>query len=81
MSGLPAEWTPYAPGAEIPDGFVLYQNMMIPLPAFNALSAQGFFQDPSAMPHATDVLCLAPGDNIQEDTAGSLYNKRFGVQK
>ncbi|KAJ9067212.1 hypothetical protein DSO57_1001849 [Entomophthora muscae] len=25
------------------------------------------------------MLCLAPGDNIQEDTTGNLYNKRFEV--
>ncbi|KAJ9079440.1 hypothetical protein DSO57_1035430 [Entomophthora muscae] len=28
------------------NGFVLYQNTVIPLPAFNAMSAQGFFQEP-----------------------------------
>ncbi|KAJ9068714.1 hypothetical protein DSO57_1025949 [Entomophthora muscae] len=50
MSGLPVDWTPYAPGAEIPDGFVLYQNMVISLPEFNALSAQGFFQAPFSTP-------------------------------
>ncbi|KAJ9079626.1 hypothetical protein DSO57_1033419 [Entomophthora muscae] len=50
MSGLLVDWTPYAPSAKIPDGFFLYQNMMIPLPRFNALSAQGFLQAPSAMP-------------------------------
>ncbi|KAJ9078366.1 hypothetical protein DSO57_1007401 [Entomophthora muscae] len=27
----------------------------------------------------TLMLCLAPGDNIQEDTAENLYNKRFEV--
>ncbi|KAJ9087463.1 hypothetical protein DSO57_1033178 [Entomophthora muscae] len=54
MSGLLVDWTTYTPGAEITDGFFLYQNMVIPLPAFNALSVQEFFQAPSAMPQATD---------------------------
>ncbi|KAJ9061016.1 hypothetical protein DSO57_1024774 [Entomophthora muscae] len=50
MSGLLPNWTRYTPGTEIPDGFVLYQNTVITLPAFNAMSAQGFFQAPSLMP-------------------------------
>ncbi|KAJ9072052.1 hypothetical protein DSO57_1031151 [Entomophthora muscae] len=54
MSGLPPDWTPYTPGTEIPDGFVLYQNMVILLPAFNVMSAQGFFQAPSLMPQPAD---------------------------
>ncbi|KAJ9066101.1 hypothetical protein DSO57_1012946 [Entomophthora muscae] len=39
------DWIP-----DIPDGFVLYQNIVIPLPAFNALYSQGFLQALSAMP-------------------------------
>ncbi|KAJ9058695.1 hypothetical protein DSO57_1009774 [Entomophthora muscae] len=31
MSGLLLDWTPYTPGAKIPDGFVLYQNTVIPV--------------------------------------------------
>ncbi|KAJ9058375.1 hypothetical protein DSO57_1012836 [Entomophthora muscae] len=54
MSGLPPDWTPYTPGIKIPDGFVLYQNTVIPLPAFNALSTQGFFQVPFLMPQPAD---------------------------
>ncbi|KAJ9049428.1 hypothetical protein DSO57_1024556 [Entomophthora muscae] len=27
-----------------------------------------------------ELTCLAPGDNIQEDTVGNLYSKRFEVQ-
>ncbi|KAJ9050221.1 hypothetical protein DSO57_1016549 [Entomophthora muscae] len=54
MSGLLVDWTLYTPVAEIPDGFVLYQNMVIPLPTFNALSAQGFFQAPASMPRPTN---------------------------
>ncbi|KAJ9066972.1 hypothetical protein DSO57_1004402 [Entomophthora muscae] len=54
MSGLPPDWTPYTPGAKIPDGFFLNQNTLIPLPAFNAMSAQGFFQAPSSMPQPTN---------------------------
>ncbi|KAJ9053138.1 hypothetical protein DSO57_1027235 [Entomophthora muscae] len=50
MSGLPPDWTPYTPGTAIPNGFVLYQNTVIPLSDFNAMSAQGFFQAPSSMP-------------------------------
>ncbi|KAJ9055451.1 hypothetical protein DSO57_1003948 [Entomophthora muscae] len=49
MSGLPPNWTLYTPGAEIPNGFVLYQNTVVLLPAFNTMSAQGFFQAPSLM--------------------------------
>ncbi|KAJ9069492.1 hypothetical protein DSO57_1018131 [Entomophthora muscae] len=54
MSGLLPDWTPYTPGAEIPDGFVLYQNTVIPLPTFKTMSAQGFFQAPSSMPQPTN---------------------------
>ena len=54
MSGLLPDWTPYTPGTAIPNGFVLYQNTVIPLPAFNAMSAQGFFQAPASMPRPTD---------------------------
>ncbi|KAJ9072155.1 hypothetical protein DSO57_1030247 [Entomophthora muscae] len=47
MSGLLLDWTLYMQDAEIPDDFFLYQNMVIQLPAFNALSVQGFFQAPA----------------------------------
>ncbi|KAJ9057608.1 hypothetical protein DSO57_1020871 [Entomophthora muscae] len=54
MSGLLPDWTLYTPGTKIPDGFVLYQNTVIPLPAFNAMSAQGFFQAHTTIPQVTD---------------------------
>ena len=54
MYGLPLDWTPYTPDAEIPNGFFLYQNMVIPLPAFNAMSTQGFFHALSSIPQPTD---------------------------
>lgn len=54
MSGLPRDWIPYTPGAEIPENHVLYQNVLVPVPAFNALSSQGFFQMPSAIPRSAD---------------------------
>ncbi|KAJ9090518.1 hypothetical protein DSO57_1001489 [Entomophthora muscae] len=34
---------------------------------------------PEEFPEALALLCWAPGDNIQENTAGNLYNKRFEV--
>ncbi|KAJ9071988.1 hypothetical protein DSO57_1031810 [Entomophthora muscae] len=61
MSGLPPDWTLYTPGTEIPNGFILYQNTVIPLPAFNALSAQGFFQTPSSMPQPADKTTMCHG--------------------
>ncbi|KAJ9069525.1 hypothetical protein DSO57_1017684 [Entomophthora muscae] len=54
ISVTPPNWTLYTPGTKIPDGFVLYQNTVILLPAFNALSAQGFFQAVSSMPRPAD---------------------------
>ncbi|KAJ9078797.1 hypothetical protein DSO57_1002858 [Entomophthora muscae] len=54
MSGNLLDWTPYTPGTEIPDGFVLYQNTVILLSTFNAMSAQGFFQATPAMPRCKD---------------------------
>ncbi|KAJ9063861.1 hypothetical protein DSO57_1036487 [Entomophthora muscae] len=48
------DWTLYTPGTKIPNGFVLYQNTVILLTAFNAMSAQGFFQAPSLMPQPAD---------------------------
>ena len=50
MSGLPCNWFPYIPGAEIPENHVLYQNVLVPAPAFNTLFSQGFFQMPSTIP-------------------------------
>ncbi|KAJ9055401.1 hypothetical protein DSO57_1004263 [Entomophthora muscae] len=50
MSCLPMDWALYTPGTEIHNVSVLYQSMVIPLSAFNALPAEGFFQAPSAAP-------------------------------
>ncbi|KAJ9057983.1 hypothetical protein DSO57_1017311 [Entomophthora muscae] len=54
MPGLPVDWMPYTPEPNIPEGYILDQNMAVPVCAFNALSAQGFFQAPSVLPQAND---------------------------
>ncbi|KAJ9061431.1 hypothetical protein DSO57_1020921 [Entomophthora muscae] len=59
MSGLPPDWTPYTPGAEILNGFVLYQNTVILLPAFNAMSAQDFFLAPLSMSQPADKTTIS----------------------
>ncbi|KAJ9055931.1 hypothetical protein DSO57_1038258 [Entomophthora muscae] len=70
MSGLLLDWTPYTPGAEIPDGFFLYQNTVIPLPAFNAMSTQGFFQT------APPVILQNCGYHLQQ--VGKLESSQGG---
>ncbi|KAJ9080499.1 hypothetical protein DSO57_1024323 [Entomophthora muscae] len=47
MSGLPVDRTPYTPGTEIPEGYIRYQKMVMLVPSFNALSAQGVMIDNS----------------------------------
>ncbi|KAJ9058126.1 hypothetical protein DSO57_1015547 [Entomophthora muscae] len=56
MSGLSQDLAPYMLGAEIPEGHVLYQNMVISVPAYNNLSVQGFFQSPFSVPHVTEKM-------------------------
>ncbi|KAJ9054822.1 hypothetical protein DSO57_1010236 [Entomophthora muscae] len=77
MSGLPMDWTPYTLDTKIPEGFVLYQNMVMLVPAFNTLSEQGFFQGPTAIPQVTDKSIVATKAqtlpvNISYDTQGAL---------
>ncbi|KAJ9060307.1 hypothetical protein DSO57_1032206 [Entomophthora muscae] len=69
MSGLPLDWTLYTPGTKIPDGFFLYQNMVISLPAFNDLSAQGFFQAPSS------ILQLTKKNNMPAYVAAMAHTR------